>query len=129
MPPAATNSQDQNFFVYGSLRTGGHNHWLLHRLQATFLSTAQIHATKHETGFPFPAISEGLGLVDGEVYATDANGIQALDFFESHPHFYQRRETTTTEGLKVWAYYGTGVLNSRPNPSHGTEAIEISPPL
>lgn len=106
-----TGGRMANVFVYGSLRKGQHNHDVLLALKPTFLKDDQIEAIKMPTRYAFPAIQEGLGLVDGELYETDAEGVLMLDRFEGHPTFYQRREVTTKSGVKAWAYFGTGVIN------------------
>lgn len=98
-------------FVYGSLRKGQHNHDVLTSLAPTFLKDDQIEAIKLSTRYSFPAIQEGLGLVDGELYELDREGLLWLDHFEGHPTFYQRREVTTKSGEKAWAYFGTGVID------------------
>lgn len=108
-------------FTYGSLMEGGANHDVLVRAKAKFLKKDSLEAIKIPTKFPFPAITEGLGLVLGEVYEIDRNGLIRLDFFEGHPEFYQRREVHTESGERVWAYFGTGVIGA------GVKVVEAVP--
>ncbi|CAN5950556.1 unnamed protein product [Sphagnum jensenii] len=102
-------------FTYGSLRQEKHNHYVLEHLNAKFHADATIQATLvTDTGYSFPAIKEGFGLVSGEVYEVTEEALKSLDFFEGHPTFYQRRSTVTDAGLPVEAYFGTGVINEKP---------------
>lgn len=103
------NDLDQNVFVYGTLRSTERNHELLQKLGCMFVSKAQIRGEVLNTDLGIPFLMEGLGLVDGEVYATNEQGLRQLDYFEGHPTFYERREVQTESGIKVWVYFGTGV--------------------
>lgn len=104
-----TNELDQNIFVYGTLRSTEGNHGMLKSLNHEFLSDAQIHGEVFHTSFGYPCLMEGLGLVDGEMYAVDLKGLGALDRFEGHPDLYTRRQVLTTTGLPVWVYFGNEV--------------------
>lgn len=97
-------------FTYGSLQQGQSNHRILQSLNAKFLEYAAITADIVKTGYPFPAITRGSGLVRGELYEVDNDALASLDFFESSPEFYERRSTETTDGRVVFAYFGTGVI-------------------
>lgn len=108
-------------FTYGSLMSGEPNHPVLTRCKAKFLKSDTLEAIKLSTRYPFPAITEGLGLVKGEVYEIDRAGIIHLDSFEGHPDFYQRREVVTESGETVWAYFGTGVIGA------GVKKVEAIP--
>jgi len=102
----------ENVFVYGSLRKGYYNHDVLQSLPHKFLSKSQIKGEIFPTRFGFPCLMEGLGLVDGEVYAVDADSLDVLDWFEGHPNFYVRKEVQTTNGLSVWVYFGNEVQSA-----------------
>lgn len=103
-------------FTYGSLRRGQSNHRILLTLAAKFIDKTTLQAELLPTGYPFPAIKEGLGLevVHGELYEVSDEGFQQLDLFEGNPDFYQRRSAVTTDGIPVFAYYGTGVIGLQP---------------
>ena len=84
-------------FVYGTLKRGCHNHGLLQRTRAEFISTGR-------TASKFPLVVDGLPYlldmpgkghrVEGEIYRVNsAEGWSALDRLEGHPRFYQRRLT------------------------------------
>lgn len=107
--PETTNSHKHNVFVYGTLRKGYYNHVVLKRNDAVFLSNDHVKGERVDLG-SFPALTEGLGLVDGEIYAVNDAGLEDMDWLEGHPHFYERREVTTEGGMKVWTYFGTGCM-------------------
>lgn len=111
-----TNSHKNNVFVYGTLRSTECNHRVMKNVEAVFLSNSQIRA-EAVPGLAYPAIKEGLGLVDGEVYAVPDYALKVLDRFEGHPWLYTRKEVETTDGLKVSVYYGNEIL---PNPQAPT---------
>jgi gamma-glutamylaminecyclotransferase len=103
-------------FTYGSLQKGQSNHRILENMATKFVAFDSIQADLVPTGYPFPAIKRGSGLVTGEVYSVDDDGLAVLDRFEGDPHFYQRRTTTTNDNRQVNVYFGTGVIDSRPEP-------------
>lgn len=102
------NELKHNVFVYGTLKQGECNHRVMERLNHKFLSIAQIRGDKFRTSYGFPCLVEGLGLVDGEVYAVDDEAVRDLDTFEGVPHLYERRQVRTLSGLEVNVYFGTG---------------------
>ena len=54
--------------------------------------------------------------MEGEIYEVDKHGFAELDLLEGHPHFYERRTVTTTDGDAVEVYFGTGVLYLQAKP-------------
>lgn len=107
-----TNKLTENVFAYGTLRSDDCNHDVLRAIDHEFLGKGQIRGEILYAG-SLPFLMEGLGLAEGEIYSTDADGLKFLDRFEGHPHFYQRRRVTTESGLPVWVYFGTGVQQLR----------------
>lgn len=92
-------------FVYGSLKTGFHNHRLLIDHKAVKLgdaTTQERYLLLKGSAFPFLINPEHfttkvdcaglLGHVSGEVYKVDDAGLARLDKLESHPEFYRREE-------------------------------------
>lgn len=116
-------------FTYGSLMQGGSNHQVLEQCKAVFLKKDTLEAMKVPTDYPFPAITEGLGLVSGELYEIDRTGIIRLDYFEGHPDFYQRREIITESGEIAWAYFGTGVIGEGVKTVQAVPDPQATPPL
>ncbi len=77
-------------FVYGTLRAGEPNHYLLdhHDLVTHARTEAAFELVSLGT---FPAmIAGGATAVVGEVYEIDPVTLAALDRLEGHPRFYQR---------------------------------------
>ena len=91
-------------FVYGTLRAGEPNHYLLDR-------HALVARARTEAAFElvslgaFPAmIAGGTTAVVGEVYVIDPVTLAALDRLEGHPRFYQRTAIRLEDGDEVLAY-------------------------
>jgi len=91
-------------FVYGTLRTGEPNHYLLD-------DRALVGQVCTEPAFElvslgaFPAmVAGGATAVVGEVYEVDPVTLAALDRLEGHPRFYQRRPIRLADGDEVLAY-------------------------
>ncbi len=91
-------------FVYGTLRSGEPNHYLLD-------DRALVGIVCTEPGFElvslgaFPAmVAGGTTAVVGEVYEVDPVTLAALDRLEGHPRFYQRQPIRLADGDEVLAY-------------------------
>lgn len=90
-------------FVYGTLRRGERNHFLL--AGQTFLGALQTDADYQlfDTG-PYPAaVAGGTTVLYGEVYAVDAACFTGLDMLEDYPHSYTRKQIATPWG-RAWIY-------------------------
>lgn len=89
-----SSSKHQLVFVYGTLKRGFHNHWLMRQICAEFVSEAR-------TADAFPLVVRGLPYlldlpgegyrVEGEIYRVSEPGFQLLDRLERHPDWYRRR--------------------------------------
>ena len=91
-------------FVYGTLRAGEPNHYLLdhHDLVARARTEAAFEFVSLGA---FPAmIAGGATAVVGEVYEIDPVTLAALDRLEGHPRFYQRTAIRLEDGDEVLAY-------------------------
>ena len=91
-------------FVYGTLRAGESNHYLLNH-------QGRVHFTRTEPTFElvnlgaYPAmVPGGKTSIVGEVYEVDQPTLAALDRLEDHPNFYQRLPIRLTGGEEVLAY-------------------------
>jgi gamma-glutamylaminecyclotransferase len=90
-------------FVYGTLRRGEVNHYLLET--ARFCGS---HATRacfrmFSLG-TYPAVLQGgLDSIQGEVYQVDARTMSRLDWLEGYPHAYNRKLIPTPWG-RAWIY-------------------------
>lgn len=100
-------------FVYGTLRKGHGNHYLLEDCKQVS-ALASIRADLYLSG-RLPMIFEGDGKTYGEVYEIpDEATWRRLDGLEGHPTWYERREVDAeilpdkTLTFKVWAYFMNG---------------------
>lgn len=94
-------------FVYGTLKQGHGNHRLL--AQAKFLGRCAVEGPHRLVSLGgFPGLVEKPNLdphkIVGEVYQVNEDTLQALDFLEGHPRFYERRKVSTPF-KNAWTYY------------------------
>jgi len=94
-------------FVYGTLKQGFHNHYLLE--DAEFICKA---ATKEkypmintEEYFPYLINEAGKGYnIEGELYQIDEEILSVLDILEGYPEHYDRKKIkVVSRGIKVAA--------------------------
>ncbi|MEQ9073259.1 MAG: gamma-glutamylcyclotransferase [Sandaracinaceae bacterium] len=91
-------------FVYGTLRSGEANHYLLRGLDPVATArTEPRFRLAHLGGFP-AMVSGGSTRVAGEVYEVDGGTLERLDRLEGHPRFYRRRPVRLEGGQTVLAY-------------------------
>lgn len=114
-----------HLFVYGTLREGESNHWLLEEQGAVRVSECQtppLFTLLHLGHYP-GMIRGGNTAVRGEVYRLNNSALARLDQFEGHPNMF-RRELLITDpehiegpgeagrGVFAYIYQGVGVLPS-----------------
>lgn len=95
----------ERVFVYGSLRKGGYNSFLLR--DSEFIKTVK---TKDEMSLwdlgTFPAVSfHPVVQIVGEVYEVNKETLQRLDSLEGYPNFYDRTQIELDDGSKAWIYF------------------------
>ena len=101
-------------FVYGTLRRGERNHYLLETSHFSRVGRTEPRFTLVSFG-PFPAMVEGgTCAVVGEVYEVDDETLKALDRLEGHPIFYQRMPVLLDDGDEVVAYLLRGSTGGKP---------------
>jgi gamma-glutamylcyclotransferase (GGCT)/AIG2-like uncharacterized protein YtfP len=54
---------------------------------------------------PFPAVVEGKGPIEGEVYEVDSSLLERIDLLEGHPNLYIRKQAQTINSLETVNYY------------------------
>ncbi|MBR9909640.1 MAG: gamma-glutamylcyclotransferase [Gammaproteobacteria bacterium] len=91
-------------FVYGSLKRGGHNHYLLQTSVCMGEWRTRELFSLYDLG-PFPAVClEGGSRISGEVYQVSPGTMADLDALEGYPGWYQRTQIDTCYG-RAWIYY------------------------
>lgn len=95
----------ETVFVYGTLRRGQPNHFMMQRPDIQFYKTDSIKAERCTVVATYPGIREGNDTVEGELYHVSLGARVDLDAFEGCPDLYERREVLTNSGEKAWAYY------------------------
>lgn len=90
-------------FVYGTLKNGYGNHYLLR--DSAFLgkgTTIEDHFTMFDGGFPY-VINEGRFHVRGEVYEVNNERVmESLDRLEGVPTHYQRKDSSVkTDDMNI----------------------------
>jgi gamma-glutamylcyclotransferase (GGCT)/AIG2-like uncharacterized protein YtfP len=105
-------------FVYGSLKQGLHNHWLLHN--AIFIDVAQTTEQCWDmiSMGGFPAVIPGNKNIYGELYHVTPQDLLMLDHLEGHPDFYSRTAVELNNG-QAWMY----VLNPSTDYDNNKENI------
>lgn len=98
-------------FVYGTLKRGCNNHWLLQELDADFIGRAWVNDyTILIKALPYMVPKQGC-ITHGEIYEIDKNKLQVIDEFEGHPNLYQRKKVTAhlqnNKLIKAYAYIAT----------------------
>lgn len=99
-------------FVYGTLRSGEHNHWVLEEVGAERLGVCRTppEFTLLNLG-PYPGLIRGGNTaVVGEIYRVKHSKLDRLDDFEGHPTLF-RRERMIRE-VFFYIYQGVGVIPS-----------------
>lgn len=95
--------------VYGSLKSGFHNHSLLSTSKLVGKGRTVNRFTMYSLG-SFPAITHNpVANIEVEVYSVSDKVFTRLDMLEGHPSFYKREEVyVVLEGstiLYVWIYF------------------------
>lgn len=83
-------------FVYGTLKRGYHNHYLLESVSAEFVDTAVTSDAFQLVGAGYPRMIRGGGVpVKGELFAVPDSGAVVIDGLEL-PYGYRRETLTVT---------------------------------
>lgn len=97
-------------FVYGTLKQGFGNHYLLSRSELLGSCIVNANMVMFNLG-GFPGVSfipsdKDINPIDivGEVYEVDAETMEHLDMLEGYPEFYDRTIINTEYG-EAWIYH------------------------
>lgn len=93
-------------FVYGTLKRGGSNHYLL--ASARFVGEATTYGdyySMYDGGFPC-VLKDGISHVKGEVFLCDDETVARLDRLEGVPHHFMRHDATVvvSDGYEAEQY-------------------------
>ena len=103
-------------FVYGTLRSGFSNHFIMEPTVKIGNGTTKNKYALYEAGIPYLVEDEKVSNVKGEVYFVDETTFDILDTLEGHPSWYERKLIPViVEGKEytAWTYFNkpNGVLN------------------
>lgn len=91
------NSSPKFVFVYGTLKKGKRNHFVISNLE--FVSNGETNDKafylQDNGSFPYLLRTKSKKLakrIKGEVYAVNTKDLEALDRFEGVPHLYNREQ-------------------------------------
>lgn len=106
-PPRQAVSGLHLIFVYGTLKRGHGNHYLLETSHFVGTGWTELPLFLAEAGIPFafplPESPHNTRPVAGELYAVDAATRRRLDRLEGHPYSYRRTLITVLVGGERYA--------------------------
>jgi gamma-glutamylcyclotransferase (GGCT)/AIG2-like uncharacterized protein YtfP len=104
-----TSTRTHLVFVYGTLRGGQGNHYLLDSSKFVGNAKTKLRYALYGKGVPFLSRTRAVSQVTGEVYSIDDPTLRRLDELEGHPDAYMREqaEVVLQDGteLTVWIYF------------------------
>lgn len=105
-------------FVYGTLRRGGRNNYILKECDYLGPHWTPPHYTMFGLG-DYPAVvARGQTSILGEVYRIDDAVFDLLDELECYPQVYSRQHIETAAG-KTWMYIYNRLVGTDHLVSHG----------
>lgn len=102
--------------VYGTLKRGKTNHFIMELLSAEFLGvgkTAEKYPLTTDGMLPYLFDEAGVGYrIPVEIYRVSDTALAVIDRFECHPKFYARKSTkcelSSGEVLDCFVYFANG---------------------
>ncbi|RUM61568.1 MAG: gamma-glutamylcyclotransferase [Persephonella sp.] len=94
-------------FVYGTLRKGFGNHYLLENAKFIGEGFTKEKYSLYATGIPY-VVKKPLTKIKGELYEVDNLTLEEIDYLEGHPHFYERElidVIVNNKIYKAWIYF------------------------
>jgi len=105
-------------FVYGTLRRGGWNHYMLARQSYLGRHLTEPRYTMFRLGH-FPAVvARGETPIEGELYRVDGDGLALLDELECYPNVFSRQVIDTPAG-GAWMYVYNRLVGTDQVVPHG----------
>lgn len=103
-------------FVYGTLRRGCYNNYLLNN--SLLIDTAKTveKYTMYVDLIPYVNQNIKTSLIYGEIYKITVKDLLQLDALERHPNWYERKkrlfETTSGQLIYAWIYFNNTVTKT-----------------
>jgi gamma-glutamylcyclotransferase (GGCT)/AIG2-like uncharacterized protein YtfP len=113
-PEGAGMSSEQYVFVYGRLRSGFWNQFLLGARKSAGTGRTVENYALYVSAMPYVRMDQAVSPIRGEVYAVSAQTLRDLDRLMAHPTWYRRYEVPVKlddgPGITAWLYArpGTG---------------------
>lgn len=100
-------------FVYGSLKKGYINNYLLENQKFVGPVKTEPGYTIYDANFPL-LYQEGDESVEGEMYLVNEDCLYLLDKLENHPNLYRREIIRLDDGTEAFAYiWPYGVIGAK----------------
>ncbi len=99
-------------FVYGTLRRGEVNHYLLSGAEFCGVHLTRPRYRMLHLGTYPGVVAGGSSSIEGEIYRVDTKGLVKLDRLEAYPRLYTRKLIPTDWG-RAWIYLYRGSRQSR----------------
>ena len=100
---------EHTIFVYGTLKKGFSNHYLLEGSEWVGAAKTLEKYSLYASGIPFVFKGEAVSHIYGELYRVDELTLKIIDRLEGHPEWYWREKDQfeTKEGRTVtaWLYF------------------------
>lgn len=97
----------EHVFVYGTLLSGLHNHYLLKDSLFIGYFESKQKMSMFCSGIPYVFTRPAKYSIKGEIYEVDDTVLARLDSLEGHPHWYKRSKKWFTNGVlekRAWIY-------------------------
>jgi gamma-glutamylcyclotransferase (GGCT)/AIG2-like uncharacterized protein YtfP len=105
-------------FVYGTLRRGGSNHYMLENSDFVGSHETEPRYTMFRLG-QFPAVvARGVTSIIGEIYRIEDEVFSLLDELECFPHVFSRQILATPSG-DAWMYVYNRLVGTELFVAHG----------
>ena len=101
-----------NIFVYGTLKRGWGNHYLIQDQEYVSNATTVDHSFQMYSLGGFPGVVSGDKQITGELYKVNDLAFKYCDQLEGHPNFYERKKVHVEDAdgniVSAWIYIYKG---------------------